>query len=108
MSIIIRDPTVIKNPPHLYPEHDILMVNNDRKILVNPMEDLDMEEKLAVLTDIINADPVQNLVDVGEQKWDPVKRLFGGINTEIVNGYFCERYKVSVNAKIKRQKKLKA
>lgn len=58
MSIIIRDSNVIKNAPHLYPEHDILMVNNDRKIIVNPMEDLDMEEKLAVLTDIINADPV--------------------------------------------------
>jgi len=34
------------------------MINQDRKIVVNPMEDLDEEEKLAVLTDMMNADPV--------------------------------------------------
>jgi len=34
------------------------MVNYDRKIVLNPMEDLDEDEKLAVLTDIINADPI--------------------------------------------------
>jgi len=28
--------------------------------LVNPLEDLDNEEKFAVLADIINSDPVQN------------------------------------------------
>jgi hypothetical protein len=37
---------------------DIILVNKDRKIVVNPMEDLDMDEKLAVLTDIINSDPI--------------------------------------------------
>jgi hypothetical protein len=37
---------------------DVVMVNKDRKLIFNPMEDLDMEEKLAVLTDIMNADPV--------------------------------------------------
>ena len=34
------------------------MVNRDREILSNPLEDLDEEEKIAVLTDIMNADPV--------------------------------------------------
>ena len=41
-----------------YKDMDILLVNRDRKIVVNPMEDLDMDEKLAVLTDIINSDPI--------------------------------------------------
>ena len=40
------------------------MINNDRKILLNPMEELDMEEKLAILTDIINADPIQNELNI--------------------------------------------
>lgn len=43
---------------------DILMINQDRKIIVNPMEDLDEEEKLAVLTDIMHADPIQNELNV--------------------------------------------
>ena len=40
------------------------MVNKDRQIIVNPLEDLDDEEKLAVLTDIMNADPVQNELNI--------------------------------------------
>ena len=32
--------------------------------MVNPLEDLEGEEKLAVLTDIMNADPVQNELNV--------------------------------------------
>jgi hypothetical protein len=35
-----------------------MLVNKDRQILVNPLEDLDMDEKLAVLTDIINSEPL--------------------------------------------------
>jgi len=64
MSILFRDPSVISQPPHLFPDLDILMVNKDRQITVNPMEDLDMDEKLAVLTDMINADPVQNELNI--------------------------------------------
>lgn len=41
-----------------YKDIDIIMVNRDRQILTNPLEDLDEDEKLAVLTDIMNADPV--------------------------------------------------
>ena len=41
-----------------YKDIDIVMVNRDREILSNPLEDLDEDEKLAVLTDIMNADPV--------------------------------------------------
>jgi hypothetical protein len=55
MSILFRDTEECED------EHkniDIMLVNNDREIIVNPLEDLDMDEKLAVLTDIINSDPV--------------------------------------------------
>jgi len=31
---------------------------------VNPLEDLDEEEKLAVLTEILNADPIQNELNI--------------------------------------------
>jgi len=44
-------------PPELS-HMDILLINHDRKIIVNPLEDLDLDEKLAVLTDIINSDPI--------------------------------------------------
>lgn len=37
---------------------DVLIINRDREIIYNPLEDLDQDEKLAVLTDIINSDPI--------------------------------------------------
>ena len=33
-------------------------------MIFNPLEDLDQEEKLAVLTDIMNADPIQNELNI--------------------------------------------
>lgn len=40
------------------PELDILLINGDKKTYVNPLEDLDQNEKVAILTDIINSDPI--------------------------------------------------
>lgn len=37
---------------------DLYLVNRDRKIVVDPMEDLDEDEKAAFLTDILNSDPI--------------------------------------------------
>lgn len=55
-----------------YKNIDILMVNRDREILTDPLEDLDDDEKLAVLTDIMNADPVQNELNIKRQEWQQV------------------------------------
>ena len=81
-----------------YPEIDLVMVNKDRQILTNPLEDLDPEEKLAVLTDIMNADPVQNQLNITRQEWSQVTGLFGGPVSESINGYDCLRHKVTVEA----------
>ena len=56
MSIVFRDRDESLDS---YSEMDIMLINKDRKIIVNPLEDLDDEEKLAVLTDLINSDPMQ-------------------------------------------------
>lgn len=54
-----------------------MLVNKDRKLIVNPLEDLDMDEKLAVLTDIINSDPIQNQLNLDDQEWKECKTFFG-------------------------------
>ena len=63
MSIMFRN-AAEDEPDQRYKDIDIIMVNRDREILTNPMEDLDDDEKLAVLTDIMNADPVQNELNI--------------------------------------------
>lgn len=64
MSILFRDPESAALQDERYKDIDLIMVNKDREILTNPLEDLDPEEKLAVLTDIMNADPVQNKLNI--------------------------------------------
>lgn len=54
MSILFRDTSEVDDE---HRDIDIMLINRDRHIIVNPLEDLDMDEKLAVLTDIINSDP---------------------------------------------------
>ena len=108
MSILCRDYQEAKNKLNDEKgiDFDIIMVNKDRKIIFNPMEDLDPEEKLAVLTDIMNADPVQNELNIVSQKWDEVRTFFGNIQTENLHGFNCQRHKVTVNAQVKSKKKI--
>ena len=55
MRVLFRDGKKVADE---FAHIDTLMINKDRQIIVNPIEDLDEDEKLAVLTDIMNACPV--------------------------------------------------
>jgi hypothetical protein len=55
MTILFRDTQEVDDE---YRHIDMMLINKDRQIIVNPLEDLDMDEKLAVLTDIINSEPL--------------------------------------------------
>lgn len=57
MTVLFRD---TNNCYDKYKDFDIMLLNRDRKIIVNPLEDLDYEEKLAVITDIINSEAVKS------------------------------------------------
>ena len=50
------------------------------------------------MSDIMNADPVQNELNVVSQRWAEVTNFFGTPQTEIIDGYDCRRYKVLVDA----------
>jgi len=38
---------------------DLIVANHSKKTLVNPLEDIDPEEKLAVIGDILKSEPMQ-------------------------------------------------
>ena len=96
MSIMFRN-AAEDEPDERYKHIDIIMVNRDRQILTNPLEDLDDDEKLAVLTDIMNADPVQNELNIQRQHWQQIQNFFGtGMAHETINGYDCSRFKLQI------------
>lgn len=39
-------------------ESDVTLVNHNKKILVNPMEPMDKDERIAVICDIARIDPL--------------------------------------------------
>ena len=103
MSILFRDTSEVDDD---YKHIDIMLVNKDRQIVVNPLEDLDMDEKLAVLTDIINSEPLQNELNIDEQDWRECRGFFGDLVEETVNDYLCTKYKVVVKAHALQRKKI--
>ena len=61
MSLIL---TSFGGPSH---QMKVFLLNRDKKQIINPLEDLDEEEKIAVIVDILNSSPVQNTVNIGDQ-----------------------------------------
>lgn len=89
---------------------EIKLINHAKKTILDPLEELDMDEKMAVLTDIVNSDPVQNQLNITEQKWEELHNLpifGGGIKVEQVGTYSCKRFRVNVTAINVLQKKKK-
>lgn len=62
MTILFRNNAYVQD--NMPSDLDILLINSDRQIIVNPLEDLEPDEKLAILTDIINSDPIQNELNI--------------------------------------------
>ena len=42
----------------LFKYNEIILINRDKLTLVNPLEDLDQDEKIAILEDILKSDPI--------------------------------------------------
>ena len=85
-------------------------MNRDKKIIIDPLENLDTDEKMAILTDIINSDPVQNQLNIKSQKWEEMHLLpifGGGRKHDKIGEYDCHRYRVTVVANNVLKKKIK-
>ena len=80
------------------------MINREKKIILNPLEDLEEDEKLMILTDIINSDPVTNSININNQRWSEVHSIFGGQRTEKINNYHTKRFRINIEAQVKNAK----
>ena len=92
MSIIFRDR---QNQDDDY----LLLLNRSKGIYVNPLEELDQEEKIAVLQDIMNSKSIKADIDISEPKIEQCTGLFGSSKTSTINGFRCQEYKLSIDSK---------
>jgi hypothetical protein len=58
LSIIFRDVEKVDWHGSGHLDKDIILINHSKKIIVNPMEEPDYEEKLAILNDLTRVSPV--------------------------------------------------
>ena len=104
MSFLIRDTTKCNNETgKLEPDFLVILINKDKGVLINPLEDLDEEEKLSILTDMINSDPVNSNINIKSQKLSEVHSIFGGQVSETIGDYQCLRYRINVLAQASQQ-----
>lgn len=70
MSILFRDASVVNDE---FNDCYLLLINRSKNIIVDPLEDLDDEEKIAVLQDIMNSDSLKADVNVSDPEFRKVK-----------------------------------
>ena len=46
------------------PEIEVHLINKDKQFIINPMEDLSEDEKMAIITDMINSDPISTSINI--------------------------------------------
>ena len=74
-------------------------------MIVNPMEDLDREERTLILRDIMKVEPIQGDITIQSYQIKPVKTWTGKKSTARINGWNTEKHKIKLAAKVDYKKK---
>ncbi|CAI2358781.1 unnamed protein product [Moneuplotes crassus] len=96
MSIIFRDAPSADDP---YKDCYVLLLNKDKGIVVDPIEDQDYEEKVAVLQDIMNSESVKADIEMSNLEFRPVTNMWGSQKTSKLNGSKCSEFKLAFESK---------
>lgn len=64
--------------------------------MVDPLEELDEDEKIAVITDILSSEAMKNDVKVENPQWNIAKGIFGGDKRTRINNMDCLEVKLKV------------
>jgi len=95
MSILFRDSSSINDQCSGVP---LVLLNRSWGIVVDPLETLDDEEKIAVLSDILSSVAFKNDVKVKDPEWEVATGIFGGEKWSRINGNNCTEIKLKVSS----------
>lgn len=86
-------------------QHDLVLVNHSKKVMSDPLETVDPEERYAVLSDIMRADPVQGEVSFHNYRITQTKSWRGKPQVQNISGFVCVKHKVKLQARLNYKKK---
>ena len=87
-----RDMTVLfgtKQRDPRFADCDLLLINRSKRTVMNLLEELDQEEKVAILLDLINSDPVKGEFKIIDHKVSAAKTLMGKPKKRKINDWMC-------------------
>ena len=67
----------------------IYQVNRSKNTFFNPLEEVDLDEKKAILGDILNSSPVQGSFELINSELEEAKNLFGNPQKKTISGFEC-------------------
>ena len=67
------------------------MLNHVKKTFFNPLEEVDLEEKRAIMNDLLNSFPVQGNLNLVNSSFEQSKTMFGNPQTKEIAGYQCQK-----------------
>jgi hypothetical protein len=86
-------------------QHDLVLINHSKQIMSDPLENVDPEERQAVLSDIMKADPIQGEVSFHNYIIAPNTNWRGRQQTKTISGYNCVKYTVKLQARLNYKRK---
>lgn len=97
MSIIFRDG---KNCNDFLKGADLILLNRDKEIVVDQFEDFEIEERAAIIKEIMSFEPIQTSLKNLRINNEACKSFFGFPVYDNINSYRSRRYKLTINCSI--------
>lgn len=79
---------------------DLILINRHKETVVNQMEDFDFEERIAVINEIMMANPVQNNLKHIIFKSEICKSFFGFPLIETVSSYRARKFRLTIDTQL--------
>jgi hypothetical protein len=79
---------------------DLVLVNHAKKVISDPFEPVDPEEREMVLTDILRRESVQGEVSLHNCSISPSYSWRNKLKTKSISGFSCVKYNVKVQARL--------
>lgn len=79
---------------------DLILLNRDKETVLDSMEDFDIEERIAIINEIMIAEPLQTSLKNLKITNEPCKSIFGFPVYDNINSYNSRRYKMTINCSL--------
>lgn len=83
-----------------------MLINHSKKTVINLLEELDQEEKVAVLHDLMTSNPTKADFKILEHKVSEAKTILGKPKKKKINEWTCSKFWLKFGTLVKSETKV--